>query len=719
MPRVDILQTNFSGGELSPRLYGRPDLQKYNDAVKTASNVICLQHGGVRGRPGTDYLGEVKDSSKATRLIPFIYSQADAYVLEFGDGYMRVWRDGAALGAPYEITTPYTTGNIFDVDYTQGADTMFLALQSIIPKRLRRFADQRWVMESAPFDPQPFDEVGMRQATVVTLGATGVGATTATGAANVWLASDVGRELTHSGGVAKITGFVSALVVNVNITTPFASVTLPASDWVLLGSPQTTCTPSAKEPIGAAITLTLAADGWRAADVGKFVQINGGLCEITGYTSALIVNARIEAVLAATVAAEVDSWTLESSVWGAIDGYPRTVSLHQQRLVLAGSPKYPQTIWGSRTGLYFDFTKGVLDDDAYSFELGTDEINPIQYLSSGRRLVALTYGGEWTLSGGIEKPISPTNVRAEPEAKAGATDVRPEQVDNDLYYVQRGVSAMRTMGYSIEIGGYESAEASTFSEHTVRGGVGEISYAQSPERVLWIRKDDGTLVGVTISREQNIRAFAPSALAGGVVESMATIPEGGEDKTYMVVRRTINGATKRYIERFNWTAYQDCRITKTPGSTTVTGLGHLALQTVSAVADGVDLGDFTVTAGGEIALPRSADVVTVGKRFVPLVKLLSPEFGNGMGASAGGEVNNAKTRVLFSETVGCSVNGDPMPFREFGAGILDQPVDPFSGWKDISDLGWDVDAGEVEFSQPQSYPWCILAVVRRMTANPG
>jgi hypothetical protein len=716
--RADLLQTNFSGGELSPRLYGRVDLAKYNDAVKSARDVVLLQHGGARSRPGWDWLGEVKDSTKATRLIPFVFSQTDAFIIEAGDGYMRFWKDGVLLGGPYEVTTPYTTATIFDVDYAQGADTMFLALQSVAPHRLQRFADTRWVLDAAPFDPMPFDEIGMRQATVVTLGSAGLGATTATGAAAVWLASDVGREITYSGGVATITGFTSTTVVNVNVTVPFAGTTLPASQWVLLGSPQTTCTPSAKDPIGATITLTLAADGWRSADVGKFVQINGGLCKITVYTSALVVSARIESELTATVAAEADSWSLESSVWNTNDGYPRTMSLHQQRLVAAGSPKYPQTIWGSRSGLYLDFTKGTLDDDSYSFELGSDEINPIQFLSSNRDLMALTYGGEWTLSGGIEKPITPTNVRAQPQAKAGSTDVRPEQVDDDLYYVQRGVSALRTLGYSVELGGYKSEEAGTLSEHLPKGGIGAISYAQSPERVLWSHKTDGSYLALTISREQTIRAFA-SCSTDGVVESIATIPEGGEDRTYAVIRRTINGTPRRYVERMNWSAYQDCRLTLSPGSATVTNLNHLAGKTVSAVADGVDLGDFVVSAGGEITLPRAAATVTVGLRFTPTIKLLPTEFSTGMGAASGKRVHNGKTMVLFSETVGCNVNGQPLAFREFGEGILDQPVDPFSGWKDVSDLGWDVDAGEVELTQPQSYPWCILSVVRRMTANPG
>lgn len=717
--RTDLLSTNFTGGEISPRLYGRPDLAKYADSLKRARDVVVMQHGGIRGRPGTDYLGEVKDSSKATRLVPFVRDQDNAYVIEMGDGYARFWKDGALVGGVYEIATPYTTATVFDVDYTQGADTMFLALGSLPMYRLRRFADARWVIEPVPFDPPPFDAVGRRQATAITLGATS-GATTATAGAATFLAADVGRTIQHNGGEATITGYTSTTQVNVTVTSAFAATTLPASEWLMTGSPQTSCTPTDKDPVGKTTTLTLAADGWRADDVGNYVTINGGLLRITGYSSATAVSARIESALSSTTAAEADAWALESSVWNAADGYPASVTLHQQRLVAGGTARFPQTIWGSRAGLYADFAKGTLDDDSYSFELSSDEVNPIRYLSSNRDLVALTYGGEWVLTGGIEKPITPTNVRAIPQAKVGTASVRPEQIDDDLYYVQRGLSALRTLGYAIEVGGYRSGEASTFSEHLAAGGIEQITYQQSPERVQWVQKSDGTYLAVTVSREQAVKAFTSCAPSGGgVVESMATIPEGDEDSTYMIVRRTVNGATKRYVERMNWSAYQDCRVTKTPASATVTGLGHLAGLTVSAVADGVDLGDFTVTAGGDITLPRAAATVDVGTRFTPLIRLLPPEFGTGMGAAAGKRVLNGRTLVLFKDTIGCSVNGQALAFREFGESVLDSPVAAFSGWKDVSDFGWSVDAGEVEITQPQSYPFTVLAVVRRVTANPG
>jgi hypothetical protein len=720
--RVDHLSTNFTGGEISPRLYGRPDMAKYADSVKLARDVVVLQHGGVTRRPGSDDLGPVQNSAHRHRAVPFVFSVSDAYVLEWGNYTMRVWRDGdlveASPGVPYSLATPYSADEVQALDFTQGADTMLLAHGSHAMRRLRRFGDARWVLDLAPFDPAPFDEVGDLPAVSVTLGAT-TGSTSATASGAAWLASDVGRSISYAGGLAEITAVGSSTGATVLVSSPFASTALPSGQWVLEGSPQTSCDPTDKEPVGKVTALTLAADGWRSGDVGKHVTLNGGLLRIEAVTSATVAQAKILTVLTADIAAEAGAWTLEAPVWNAVHGYPQTVTFHEQRTVAGGTRRYPQSIWGSRSGLYFDFTKGTADDHAYGFELGTDEINPVLFLSSNRNLLALTYGGEWTISGGVEKPLTPTNVRAMLQSKAGAHGVRPEQIDDDLFYVQRGAGRLRTLGYRIELGGYQSEEASTFSEHLTRPGLQNITYQQAPERLAWLLLGNGAYLGVTVSREQQLRAMTLcTAAGGGVVESQATIPEGGEDVTYQIVRRVINGATVRRMERMRWAAVFDSQRDSTPLGATITGLGHLEGATVGVVADDVDVGDFTVQ-GGQVTLRRPCDVASVGLRFVPRVKLLAPEFGTGMGAASGRKQMAGATRVLFQDTVGCSVNGQGLSFRELGEEVIGGSVEPFSGWMEVSSLGWAPDAAEMELSQPQAYPWTVLAVVRRITANPG
>ena len=196
-----ISQRSFSGGELSPSLYARTDIAKYVTSLRTQRNQITLRGGGSSNRPGTKFVIETKDSSKASRLIPFIFNSAQTYVLEFGDQYMRVHRNGAnievsgvgAWGAGptyvigdlvvdggvnyycilghnnqqppnvtywyaltddiYEIPTSYLEADLFTLEYKQSADVITIDHPSYDPQELSRTADTTWVLANASFVP--------------------------------------------------------------------------------------------------------------------------------------------------------------------------------------------------------------------------------------------------------------------------------------------------------------------------------------------------------------------------------------------------------------------------------------------------------------------------------------------------------------------------------------------------------------------------------------
>src|SRR5690606_15276997 len=115
--------------------------------------------------------------------------------------------------------------------------------------------------------------------------------------------------------------------------------------WVLEDSPQTTLTPSAKGTVGQSITLTLSAAGWRSVDVGKFVEVNKGMVQITAVSSGTSASGVVKQDLDSAVAAQAGAWKLQSSVWGGLNGYPSAVTLNEQRLIAGGTVKYPQGVW--------------------------------------------------------------------------------------------------------------------------------------------------------------------------------------------------------------------------------------------------------------------------------------------------------------------------------------------------------------------------------------
>lgn len=739
MPKLQVNTTNFTAGEFSPLLAGRTDIEKYNSSAKELTNVVVQKQGGVRIRPPLEYQTPTKLAAASSRLIAFVYSRTDAYQLEFGDHYIRFRKATGQViesspGVPYEIISPYAFTDVFDLDFSQGEDTMIISHGSYYPRRLRRFADARWVLDDAPLKPSPVSEVGHQAAVNMTIsnGAIGAGRTI-TASGTFFMTSDVGREITWGGGTALITAFGSSTSVTATVTATFIDLVgtpaiPPGPIWTLLGSPSTTLTPSAATPVGAAITLTLGAAGWRGED-NNLVEINGGLVRITSGVSDTVQNAVIVRELTSAVAAPADAWALLRQIWSDTRGYPKTCAFYQQRLWFGNTATYPQSMWGSRTGLYFDFTPGTDDDSAvYKTAAATDEVNPLQFLCGAGTLVMLGYGAELEGKGGIEKPITQTNMQINAQSEWGCAPIRPMTVGKEIIFVERGGKALRAL-FPQQVDGYDSTDVSVFSEHLIADGVKAISYERKPNSVIWVCTNSGALLAFTYNREQNTIAWAGGS-TDGVVESLSTVPTADADVTDAVVVRNINGAEVRYIERLNWQigtgtlrGFYDSRKQITYGvpQTAAAGFEHLAGEVVNVLADDVFLGPFTVTAGGVINLPDPTTTVVAGKAYTARVVLPPPELGTGTGTSTGQAKSTSRVQVRLHESVGLKVNGAEVEFRELDEDhTLDQGPPEFTGLKDVTEIGWDDDAGtDLTLEQDQGLPWTVLAVVRTITVNAG
>jgi hypothetical protein len=724
MARVTINQTNFTAGEVSPKCYGRVDLTRYQNGARAMPNCKINIHGGAERRDGTVYVAETKNSAARCRLIPYVFSTTQAYVLEFGNLYMRVYvqSGGQVLsgGLPYEIVTPYTTAMLDELDYTQGADTMFLCHRDVPVHTLKRNASDQWSLNPAPFTVEPFDEIGHTFPYDLTLLGAGVGSWGATTTTFTFLPGDKGRRITYQNGVAVIDTVFSGTSINITTTAAFPTTVLPASQWQLLDSPQSDMTPAFKDPVGAVTALTSPTNSWRAQDVGKFVRINGGLIQITQWSNVNSVNGVIKQELASVVAAPPSAWTLEASVWNAINGYPSTGTLYEQRLILAGSNAYPQTVWGSRSGLFYDFTIGTNDDDAFSFSLpSTGQINPIQRMISANALIPLTYGGEHTMQGGNDLPLTPTNVKARTPSAYGCNKVKPVRIGSEILFVQRAGRKIRALAYRLESDAYNAPDLTVLAEHITESGVTDMAYQQEPLPVLWCVRADGKIATMTLDRDEGVTAWTPLN-TDGLFESVAAIPNETGDEVWVAVQRTINGATKRYVERFDSTRYTDCGIegTSGPGASVWGNLGHLEGEQVAVKADGVYLGLFTV-AGAQVTLPRDAFEVEIGVLFSNSVTLLRPEVQAGDGTAQGNAQRVHEISVLIMNSVGMKINGDEVAFREFGTELLDEAPGIFSGYKRAGLVQWvRDDEQEITITQDEPYPFHVLSVVRKLTVNP-
>lgn len=644
MPRVTTLQTNFTAGEISPLLYGRVDVARYQNGAKRMRNALPQIYGGAARRPGTIFVREVKDSTKATRLIPFVWSATVAYILEAGDLYLRFFKDNAVLGAPYEVVTPYTSAQIFAVDYTHGEDTMFLFHEAVAPYKLVRIADTSWTLGAAAFVNVPFEEPG--------------------------------------------------------------------------SNPAANLTASIKDPVGATVTLTADAAVFSAGNVGSTIKINGGIVKLTAYTDSTHVDGVIKQELTSTTAAPADAWSLHAPAWSVARGYPRSGTLYEQRLVAGGSPTFPQTIWGSATGVYLDFQQGLNDDDAFAFKIASDNTNPIRYLAGGTSLIALTSGGEFTVQGGLEKPLAPTNAQIKPRRNHGCAAVRPVRVLDVEMFIQRAGRKLRALGDADGLDKWSAPDLSVLSEHLTESGIVDMCWQQEPTSVIWMVRADGMLASVTYDRNQDVTAWALHDM-GGTVESIACIPTAAGDQVWLIVRRLISGTWKRYIERLDAAVLCDSAMQASgPASTVWSGLSHLEGREVDVVADGYYSGRYTVS-GGAVTISREATSVVIGLPFASEIDLLPPEIQTGMGSASGHAMSTSEITVRFHETTGCKINGDEVTFRETGENVLDQPPTPFSGVRRIELLGWERGESPITITQDLPMPWHILSVTRVFTVNSG
>lgn len=564
MPKQIVFQSDFTGGVVSPRLLGRIDSDKLKKSLREATNCIVQPHGPVKRRNGTKYISEVKTSSKTVRLIPFQVSSTLAYMLEMGDGYTRFYTDGAQIqsgGFPYEIATTYAEADLPSVQYTQLGDVAYLVQPSYIPKTLTRTNSTSWAMQSLSFNPPPVYQLGYRPATTLTPAATtGTGVNFTAGASVPFQAGDVGRQLINYSGTGKavIVSITSGTVVVCDILEAFPNTSAIASQsWALALSPIAELNITGNGKLGERITILAEDTGsaaaqatFRSNDVGKYLRFSGGLAKIITYTSSSVVNAVCVAALDVTTKTTV--FTMEEEIWNSTNGYPSAIGQYQQRLVFGGSSAYPQTVWLSGSGVFDFFAGGADAADSISATLVSQAVNKVVWMSSTNDLIIGTTGSEFAMKSadGSGQPLTPTSADAKPYTSYGSDSPQtPVQIGGDVIFVQKGGKALRSYNFNYNKNSYQAGEITFWAEQLATSGVKEMAYAQYPDSLLYVVMDDGTMLVGTYKPELDPPIVGWTKWeTDGLYENVSVLNTGGNDQVWVVVKRTINGSTKRYIE---------------------------------------------------------------------------------------------------------------------------------------------------------------------------
>ena len=678
-------QTSFNAGELSPLLKGRPSLDKFKNGCETMENFIPQIQGPARKRPGTRFVAEVKDSADVTRLLPFEYSTTQAYVLEFGDSYVRFYLDGGVVesspGVPYEITSPYTSAQVGALEYAQSADVVYITHPDHAPYKLARVSALSWTLTAVTFAWPPFNDENTGAITLTASALTG--AITLTASASLFVAGDVGSYFKISEiSASKYNQWTTGVAHLVNDIVYYQGNIYQSGTAAAAGTRPPIHTTGAESD--GAVTWTFLHDG-------------AGYAQVTGYTSATLVNATVIKRLPTTSA--TTRWS--EGAWSTRRGYPHAVTFYEDRLWFAGSASRPQTLWASTSGDYENHKYGTNDDDALNYTINTQDMNTIEWLAPTKVLAIGTVNGEFTLSATqISDPVTPTNVKITPQTTFGsAPDVKPLRVGSVILFLQRAGRKLREYAYQFDTDSFVAPNMNVLADHVTESGVVEMAYQQEPNQIIWAARADGALVGMTYERTEDVVGWHRHTIGGGIVESVINIPhwDGDQDVLWMIVRRTIDGASVRYVEYME--KYQtgadsfflDCGLTY-DGSpvTAISGLDHLEGETVSVLVDGATHPNRTVAAGA-INLQLEGSVVHVGLAYTATIKTMPVEAGSQDGTAQGKEqrINNV-VLDLFETGAGLWYGPNTTDMDEYAVRSsshdMDEPVPLFTGHTDL--LAW-------------------------------
>ncbi|MBZ9894245.1 hypothetical protein LB545_07795 [Mesorhizobium sp. BR1-1-6] len=745
------LQDTFVRGEISPRLHARASLDLYRAGLSRCENYITLPHGGLRKRGGTYFTAEVKTSAKATRAIPFIFSADQAYMLEFGDLYIRVYAYGARVGT-VEVATPYLEADLFELDYVQSADQMWISHRDYPLKVLTRTAHTTWTLADYAIDDGPYDDINDTSTTLtpadygsLTPKMTSNTAPSGTvsgmgGASDAWSVfdKDTSTATTISGAtdgfvVYRTAGGEQVIVDNYYLTASTGgSADRTPTIWVLQGSNDGATWVTLDSRTGetgwsggetryyeflnklgfeyhaftwkaidgaadskfAELNLNRAAasqtpfnltassvvginggTGFQTSDVGRAVRLLASdgrwrWAKITSRISTTVVKVQING-FALPDLSPISRWRLGTLVPGK---YLESGSLYEERL--AFSRKF--SLYASATGDFNNFALGEEDDDALEFlQAGGGQANDITWIaeSDGALLIG-TLGGVRALSGsGIDEALTPSSFKNRRSRTSGCSRIRPVDAGQSFLYVTRSRRSIAELSQA-NTGRFTSDDIGQISEHIPKKGVVELAFQTDPDPLLWFPLGNGELGGYTHQPSQDVRGMHRHDIAGsfagsawGIVESACVTPgQTGNDDLWLIVKRTIGGVTKRYIEiktaPFEYgditDAFEvDCGLTYSGAAVgTVSGLSHLNGELVDVLADGKVYKGLTVAAG-QVTLPGGATAAKwqVGLPYVSSADTLELDVGGKDGSIVGRRKKVAKVimSVMETDTTGLQV----------------------------------------------------------------
>jgi hypothetical protein len=665
--------SNFTKGELDPLLIGRVDLEAFYQGVREATNVLAIPQGGLKKRPGMEYLGE---SYGDGRLEGFSFNTEQNYLMVFTNLRMQVYKDGVLQtninGSGNDwLDVPWTTAQIKAFDYIQSADTIIITQENVEPRIIQRVNDTNWTISVAPITNIPQYDFN--------------------DASSPPPASEVQRitfDQAFDGDRFKIS-LEGVLTDEIVLNVQSSSSTEENIRQGLLALPNTGNSGVSVSYVAASVyTYEVTFSGDSAND---WEEMTG-----TGvYTKSTNFGISSSTISSGASRAE--------DVWSSTRGWPRTCTFHESRLWFGGSLSRPSTLWGSRVNDLFNFDKGrARDDEGIDVTLFTDQVNSINGIISNKALQIFTSGAEFYMP---ESPVTPSNVAIKAQTNLGSKRVRPVSLEGVTLFLQRTGRALYQFQFLNDFQSNESRSVSLLAPHLINDPV-QMSVSrgstETDANYVYLVSSDGNLTVFNTQILEGVQAFTNWKTQGDI-KSCAVV----SDEIYTLVNRSIDGSSVYYVERENLSMNTDAAVISTVNGDTLTGLDHLEGETVKVKADGAVQSD-QIVSGGSISISRVASVIEAGLEYQPRIQTMPFNLQLKNGPNAAQKKRIMRCAVQIYESNGVVINDQQLSDRSTGVNQFDAPI-PQTGFKRIYLSGWSLEASIV-ISQSTPMPMTVLAL---------
>lgn len=714
MAKINLIKNNFTSGELSPHIWLRTDLSQFRNGAKAVENMLPIIEGGIKKRGGTKLLRVEQD---AIRIIPFIVSHSKNYLIVLRPNLMNILDSEGTLIRTF--STSYTKEQIPDINFCQSRYNLWLVHSNHPISWIRCSEDfSNWAYDRFTYSVPPLEETATPTLTLKS-SEMNVGKTT-TLTASIYAAHTANKQyivgdICYLFGANWTMKYYRCLVDHMN--------QVPKDEYATTTDPETGDIIYTETVYWQKITPEEAV-AFNSSIVGKYIFINSGVIRVDRFISGIQVTGEILVKLSANVEAIARSWTIKEPIFNETYGYPRAITYFQQRLVLAGSKKYPNYIWLSRTGDESNFLTTTQDGDSFTVAASSEQLSNVLHLSQSRGIVVFCGGSELTIN--AQNSLSPTNANIlEHTAYGTVQTIKPIKVGSELLFVQRGAERVRTLVYDYTTDGLVSNELSVLASHIGEegGGFKEFSYQQEPDSVIWFVMNNGKLATLTLDREQSVISWARHDIGGKVI-SIASLPSTtGADKVYFLVNRDGIVQIEQLQENLLLDTAVELAVTHTEEGCAVThSLIGILGDNVSAYYK-----DSTYTyaipilqrEGNTIHIECDAEVQTIyiGRKFTAKVSLLPPDISQAPTTSNPALFKVDHLNLYMYKTINPKVNGEIVELKDIDDDPLEKPK-PFTGQRRISLDGWNTyDNFKLEITQDEPLPFHITAAVLELNMN--